>query len=101
SDYGTVPTAGSFHHIAATLRQADATHVEIKTYIDGQWVKSATVVGNLKNSTNSSPVTIGGELGAGGVASYFKGIIDEPSIYGRALSTNEIQAIYTIGAGGK
>src|SRR5262249_32772782 len=32
---------------------------------------------------------------------YFKGVIDEVSIYNRALSDAEIQSIYTAGRGGK
>jgi hypothetical protein len=36
SGYSPAPAAGVFHHVAATYRQADPTHVELKTYIDGQ-----------------------------------------------------------------
>jgi Concanavalin A-like lectin/glucanases superfamily len=32
---------------------------------------------------------------------YFGGLIDEPSVYNRALSSNEIQAIYVAGSSGK
>ncbi len=101
SDYAPVPAAGLFHHVAASFRQVDSSHVELKTFIDGQCVKVLLVSGNLSNSINNSPLTIGAERGGGGVSSFFKGVIDEPAIYNRALSTNEILAIYNAGSTGK
>src|SRR5262249_22161878 len=50
-------------------------------------------------------VTIGGESGrtvCGNCANrFFKGLIDEVDIFDRALSSNEIAAIYSASAGGK
>jgi hypothetical protein len=85
--------------VAATYRQSTATQVEVKTFIDGQLVKTATLSGNLANTVNHEPVTIGCDNPVGG--DFIKGIIDEVSIYNRALSTNEIAAIYDAGSGGK
>ena len=46
----------------------------------------------------NSPLIIGYALATG---SYFDGLIDEPSVYSRALSSSEIQAIYNAGSYGK
>ncbi len=93
-----VPTAGVFHHVAATYRQATATQVEVQTFIDGQLVKTATLSGNLANTVNSQPVSIGCDsLNHDNL----KGEIDEVSLYNRILSTNEIAAIYNAGSAGK
>jgi hypothetical protein len=99
SSYSPAPAVGVFHHVAATYRQSTATQVEVKTFIDGQLVKTATLSGNLANTVNHEPVTIGCDNPVGG--DFIKGIIDEVSIYNRALSTNEIAAIYDAGSGGK
>jgi hypothetical protein len=48
---------------------------------------------------NNSPVYIGCSNPPGG--EFFKGSIDEVSIYGRALSAPEVAAIYTAGSAGK
>jgi choice-of-anchor C domain-containing protein len=98
SDYLPVPSSGVFHHLAATFRQADSTHVELKTYVDGRLVKTTTAVGNLANTLNTAPILIGADYAAQDI---FKGIIDEVSIYNRALALAEIQAIYNAGSAGK
>src|SRR6266853_2478747 len=46
----------------------------------------------------SAPLIIGATLSSG---SFFDGLIDEPSVYNRALSTGEIAAIYNAGSAGK
>ena len=93
-----VPTPGTFHHVAATYRQAAAEQVELRTYIDGQLVQTGMVSGNLARTLNNAPVTIGADDPN---ETYFVGIIDEPTIYSRALSATEIQTIYNAGAAGK
>ena len=93
-----VPTPGIFHHVAATYRQAAAEQVELKTFVDGQLVQTGMVSGNLARTLNNAPVTIGTDDPN---ETYFVGIIDEPTIYSRALSATEIQAIYNAGSAGK
>jgi len=57
------------------------------------------VSGALVTSTN--PLQMGGAL-AGPWGPYkFKGMLDEPGIYSRALSGSEISALYTAGGAGK
>jgi len=100
SDYLPVPASGVFHHLAATFKQVDSSHVELKTFIDGLLVKTTVVSGNLANTLNAAPVTIGAEMGYT-MANFFKGVIDEVSLYNRALSASEIQSIYAAGSAGK
>ena len=76
-------------HLAATF---DGT--TYRFYIDGVLHGSAT--GSL-GPPNSAPLTIGNS----GTCNSFGGLIDEPSIYNRALTQAEIQAIFTAGSTGK
>jgi subtilisin-like proprotein convertase family protein/endonuclease/exonuclease/phosphatase family metal-dependent hydrolase len=96
------PTAmsstGTLHHVSASLEQINATQVRAKTYIDGVLKTTGTLSGNLANTTNNRPVVIGGDSPT---TDFFKGIIDEVSIYNRALSASEAQAIYAAGSAGK
>lgn|GEM_PF-932053 len=92
--------AGEWHHVAGTY---DGTNMQM--YLDGRafgnprpW--SGTISPMFVNST----VTIGSEdgrtsCGCGG--RYFHGLIDEVDIFNRALSSNEIAAIYNAGSFGK
>ena len=95
SSHSPAPVAGVFHHVAATFRQSTAAQVEVKTFIDGQLVKTAMLSGNLANTVNNLPVTIGCDSPSGG--DFINGIIDEVSLYNRALSAEEIQADYDAG----
>lgn len=49
------------------------------------------------------PIAIGATLGAttGAATSFFNGLIDEVTLYKRALSSNEVASIYAAGASGK
>ncbi len=91
--HSPVPSPGTFHHLAGTYRQTDPSHVELKTYVDGQLVASDNFSGNLAATFNSQNLTIGvGRDGEGG--SFFRGVIDEVSLYRKALSLSEIQSNY-------
>lgn len=98
SAYFPLPSLNVFHHFAGTYQQVDSNHVELKTYIDGQQVRTRVFEGNLANTLNSAPLAIGA---ASGVCCYFQGIIDEVSLYNRTLTTEEIAGIYLAGAAGK
>lgn len=97
-DHPVVPTPNVFHHLAATYRQTDPAHVEVKLYIDGACVKTTSLSGNLANCQNDAPVTIGASYESG---EYAVGVVDEASIYDRALSDAEISGIFNAGAAGK
>jgi Concanavalin A-like lectin/glucanases superfamily len=96
-----VLTLNKWSHVAATY--------DIATGIRSLYVNGVKV-GLHTNSpvdavyASSAPVTIGAwsrDSGIGNTQNYFQGLIDEVSLYGRALSDSEIQAIYNAGSAGK
>jgi hypothetical protein len=93
-----VPAAGVFHHLAATYAQIAPEQVEAKTYVDGQLVQTSDLPGNLDRTLNTTPVTIGSDNPG---EDFFVGLIDEASIYRRALTATEINGIYNAGRAGK
>jgi hypothetical protein len=84
-------TDTNWHHLAVTK-----SGTTVVFFIDGVAYPAAAY---------SSVFTFGTSLGIGArgdnVASSFYGAIDEVAIYGRALSAEEIQAIYAAGSAGK
>ena len=93
-----LPSANTFHHLAAVYQQTTSTNVQIQTYIDGTLMVTSTRNGKLGGTFDNSPVTIGSSTTNG---EWFNGWIDEVSIYNRALSATEIQAIHNSGIQGK
>jgi hypothetical protein len=87
---------GQWHHIAAVY---DGTHIYL--YVDGRLDASTPATGEILQ--NSYPMGIGyNAQGVFGRPDYFyKGLVDEVSLYHRALSAHEIAAIYRAGASGK
>jgi hypothetical protein len=79
-------------HVAGTF---DGT--VFRLFVDGQKENEATVAATAIPSPNL-PLRVGG----GDVPNVrWKGVLDEVSIYSRALSPNEIKAIYEAGANGR
>ncbi|WP_040549200.1 LamG domain-containing protein [Pedosphaera parvula] len=76
-------------HLAGTF---DGT--TFRFYINGSLVASNN---GVLGPVNSEPLIIGGS----GTCGIFEGLIDEPSIYNRALSDAEIKSIYDSGSAGK
>ncbi len=94
-----VPEVDVFHHFASTFRQASSNQLELRTFLNGALLRTSVIQGSLARAINDAPLSIGTE-GAGAGAK-FKGIIDEVTLYSRALTTGEINAIYLAGSGGK
>ena len=92
------PSAGVFHHFAGTFQQVDPTHVELKIYVDGGLQKTLLQPGNLANTLNNVPVTIGTSAAHG---ERFFGSMDEISLYHRTLTAQEVLAIYSADSAGK
>jgi len=76
-------------------------HFAVGTYDDSTGDTALYVDGNLENSTTNTLGVIDpkaeiniGRNGYSGGTSYFDGSIDEPMIFNRALSENEIKRIY-------
>lgn len=86
---------GGFHHVAATWSQS-----EIAVYVDGAIVASQPSQGGTLNAAADAPFRAGSSGGRGDPF-FFTGVLDEPAVYGRALSAAEIAALHGAGAGGK
>lgn len=85
----TVINDGAWHHVAATT---DGTTARI--FIDGKLENTTTYTGSLYTGTEA--VYVGG--GPSGGYPYL-GMIDDPRIYNRTMSTNEIVALSTYSPG--
>jgi len=97
---------GQWQHVAMT---ADTATGQVLLYVNGQPVPLQVVSGSPTVSgtfANVSHLFIGQrqssdtpEGAAGG--SHYKGLIDEVEVHNRALRSNEIQAIFSVGPRGK
>jgi hypothetical protein len=94
--YAWTPALGTWHHVAYTFDSASSLQA---LYLDGAAVASGTVSGPIAYDTG--PVQIGADIEYGVESFFFGGLIDEVSLFNRALSASEIAAIYSAGAAGK
>jgi hypothetical protein len=92
---GGVLTAGVFQHVAFTYDRASG---RARFYVNGANVAENTI-GSLRLDTR--PDLWIGQRPLNGPAYLFRGTMDEISLYNRALSAAEIQAIHQAGAAGK
>jgi hypothetical protein len=91
---GGLLTTSNFQHVALTYDKASGVG---KLYLNGVEVASA----NLGSFTPQTGYDLYlGRRPSGGTQLY-EGLMDEVSLYARALTLTEIQAIYNAGAGGK
>lgn len=88
-------SSGVWYYVAAT-RNSNGT---MSLYIDGQ-LKGTAEAANA-NTTSEAPFTLGAWDDRFGVTEFFSGLIDEISVYNRALGASEIQAIFNAGSNGK
>ena len=98
-DGNTTVALNTWYHAAMTYDGTD-----LNLYVNGVPDGSVTPVAGGPIITTTQPVRIGG--GDGGPPEdyggwYFAGLIDEPTIYNRALTGAEISAIYSAGCAGK
>jgi hypothetical protein len=89
---------GQFHHVAVTVQRNSTTGGNL--YVDGQVVLTFDPTSQAGDLSTTEPLRLGNHASPW-LNCYFKGIIDEMSIYRRALSTDEIAAIYAGGSAGK
>ena len=92
------PSAGTFHHFVGTFKQIGTGQVDGSIYIDGKLVKSKRLPGSLSNTLSEAPVVIGSL--STNLANYSV-IIDESTLFARALSEQEVALIYSLGSVGK
>jgi hypothetical protein len=85
-----------FQHVAFTYDKASG---DLKLYYNGAVVARRTILRSVRTDYD---LYIGArDFGGSMYRYYFRGGIDEPSLYNRALSSNEIAAIYVMGRSGK
>lgn len=94
-DGPTIVTSNIWYHVAMTY---SASSGELAIYLNGQLDTNGYLSGTIVPTTQ--PVRIGGGS-ASGPTYHFRGMVDEPAIYGRALGQSEIEAIYNAGVAGK
>lgn len=82
---------GVWRHVALSIRSGDS-----RLYVDGQLIEQQSTTFDHILPTDSLRIGCGFNGGR-----FFKGEIDELSIFNRALTETEIQAIYNAGAAGK
>ncbi len=89
---GGVIDPGRWHHVAGVFKSGQF----LRVYVDGaQVAEDTTFEGGM--TVTSSPLRIGHR----GDGQHLDGLVDEVTLYGRALASSEIAAIYAAGAVGK
>jgi hypothetical protein len=88
-----------FHHVAVTVNRSTTNGGTL--YVDGTPVLNFNPLPHRNNGLiTTSPLYIGAPTVTFS-NSYFNGLIDEPAIYNRALTSDEILAVRQAGAAGK
>ena len=90
-----------FHHIALTHTYGSTADTAL--YVDGQEVSGSWAVGgdnlpkggDVAPNANNVPVTFGSQTNPVRVNEMYQGAIDEVAIWGRALTSTEVQQVYT------
>jgi concanavalin A-like lectin/glucanase superfamily protein len=90
----TVVNDGTFHHVAAKK-----TSSALELFVDG--VSQGTVSHSLGSTSNSESFRLGDLSDRTTGNNKFAGLLDEVSVYNRALTASEIQAVYAAGSAGK
>ena len=94
---GAIVSAGEWHHVAGTYDGSQA-----QLYIDGQpWGNPASYSGAISPMSENGFLTFGSEDGRAAFPDcvgtrYFNGLIDEVSVFNRALTATEIKTIYQL-----
>ncbi len=93
-DGATAYNLNEWYHVAMTYDGAN-----LRLYVNGVLDGSTAATGSIISTTQ--PLRIGGGAPSGQLQNYLNGRLDEVSLYDRALSPNEIAAIYNAGTAGK
>jgi len=86
---GTTSVADGQWHNVAGVYEGPGTNVA-RIYVDGIQQFSGTLL-DVPDTGNQTPWRIGNFLAGGG---FFSGLMDDVRIYGRALSTTDLQAVF-------
>lgn len=93
-DGATVVQTATWYHVAMTYDGA-----ALRLFVNGNLDAELAVTGNI--ITTAEPLRIGGGAPGFDPPYFFNGLLDEVSIFDRALAPSEIQAIYLAGGAGK
>jgi hypothetical protein len=93
-----VVASNVFQHVALTYDESSGVAT---IYCNGAVVAQQTLGSFTPLTTYDLYLGRRASAGAPQDLATFSGLIDEPAVYGRALSSNEIAAIYNAGSGGK
>ncbi len=87
-------SSGVWHHAVGTKDGSG----NVKLYVDGE--SRGTILRQAPNtqSTSDDPFTLGSWRSS---TEFFSGLIDEASVYNRALNASEVQTIFNAGSKGK
>jgi hypothetical protein len=96
--FSAVPADGHWHLVAITVTRNQTNGGT--WYIDGVSVGKFDPTNRQGSLTNTSPLRLG-SLTLGGAGSVFKGGLDEVEIFNRALTPQEIAAIFKAGSVGE
>lgn len=96
---GTPLQPRRWYHVVGVCEQITPDQVRLSTFINARKVNAVTCRGKLANTTNDSPFTLGVETEHPTLP--FEGLIDEVSVYNRALTDQEITAVFSAGRAGK
>ena len=88
---------GNWHHVAFVLEQRDGTSTtdDFAIYIDGV-VESISIAGPAATNdlSNALSLTIAARNVSGSIVNNLQGTVDDPRIYDRALTSNEVFTIH-------
>jgi gliding motility-associated-like protein len=87
----TPTNLNNWYHVVATFDGA-----VVRFYLNGIKVDSLIRTGSLQ--TSNIPLRFGRRGGAGSYDCYFTGLLDDIGIWNRALSSSEVQQLYSSGA---
>lgn len=92
-----VPTIfnGGWHHVAATWGAG-----QMRVFFDGVLLDTRASQPGVLHAASSTPLRLGAKSGIGDPL-FFRGAMDEPTVWGRALSVSEVAAIHAAGSAGK
>lgn len=101
---GTTITADSvWHHVVVIFDRADSTNSGI--YIDGvsQGVTTTGTIASIGDASNTTALCLGANISGTvcdtGTLYNWNGSLDEVRMYNRAITTNEVQSLYTYAPG--
>jgi len=97
-DWGSYLIDGGYHHLVLTLDRTSTTGGKI--YVDGTPTLTFNPTPVSGSLSNSAPFRIGVHPETG-YSGWYKGVIDEVTVYRRALTNTEVTALFNAGSAGK